>query len=346
MKLASAWGHSRIRRTLTKKNVSPTSTVTDMETKEVIALRLEVSMPLNSTHVFQMQKLRYLDIEELDEAYFICPSSVVLLRLRGEGNSLEDLVKGHLPACLVALDLKAPLKCFPTIVTEIRGLEVMKFEACLFEGLPETFINFQKLRHLTFSSCNGLHSLPEDFGLLSELRYLELHYCYDFEALPNSFGNLHSLQILKIVSLHNLQRLPQDFGALSNLERLVISDAPKISELPDSFGELHRLQDLHLDNMSSLRALPYSFGNLSQLWRLSMVGCAMTKELPDSFGDLPNLTNLDFRDCRSAEVFPASMHVIRRLPRLRYLIVQTRESEGNLSESELRALWTGEQPIK
>lgn len=33
MKLASAWGHNRIRRTLTKKNVSPTSTVTNMETK-------------------------------------------------------------------------------------------------------------------------------------------------------------------------------------------------------------------------------------------------------------------------------------------------------------------------
>ncbi|BBM98075.1 protein SERAC1 [Marchantia polymorpha subsp. ruderalis] len=367
-------GGNRIRSILTKEK-SSSSSITPMNTEEVIALRLGGCMPLDASHIFQMKKLRYLDVEEelmCGEDDVIFPSSVILLRARGEVNILrlrgevnihDDLVPDcsflcsllcslhftdgnvHLPGCLVALDLKAPLTYLPRTVTENRDLQVLKFEDCLFERLPQTFVEFRRLRHLTFSSCKELRSLPEDFGRFSELHSLELHHCYKFEALPDSFGNLHSLKNLMMVSLHNLQKLPENFGALSKLESLKISDAHNIYSLPDSFGRLTQLRDLYLDNMSNLLALPSSFGKLSQMRRLSMVGCMMTKELPRCFGNLLNLTILDIRDCRSVKVYPGSIHVIRRLPKLRYLIVETNfprsksEETSYLSERQFRELW-------
>ncbi|OAE29020.1 hypothetical protein AXG93_3112s1070 [Marchantia polymorpha subsp. ruderalis] len=308
-------------------------------------------MTLNLKSIGQMKKLRYLDSEKelmLDEVGGELSKTVVLLRLCGKMSSICDLVDGG-RECLAVLDLKAPLTCLPTTFSELQNLEFMNFEACLFEGLPETFGKLPRLRRLTFRSCKRLRSLPESFVRLSELRSLELHHCYNFKALPDSFGQLPCLETLIMVSLFNLQRLPEGFGNLSQLKRLVISDAHNITELPKSFGRLAELRNLHLDDMSDLQALPDTFGQLSQLSHLSIAGCNMKQELPHSFGQLPNLTSLDLSRCRSLKVYRSSMAAIQRLRSLTHLQVEAGwpgtfsfhskvSHRENLSESELREL--------
>ncbi|OAE33592.1 hypothetical protein AXG93_4019s1000 [Marchantia polymorpha subsp. ruderalis] len=241
--------------------------------EEVIALRLEDSMPLDSRNIGQMKKLRYLDSEKelmLDEIGGKLPKNVALLRFHGEVNNLHDMVDKWFAGRLAVLDLNAPLTCWPTTVSKFQNLEVLKFAACFFEGLPETFAQLPMLRYLTFTSCPRLRSLPEAFGQLSQLGSLEIDECCNLEALPNSFGQLPCLQTFNIAMTSNLQRLPDGFGNLSKLQSLVIDGGREISELPESFGRLSRLQALELHGMTSLKALPDSFGNLSELQSLEI----------------------------------------------------------------------------
>ncbi|PTQ37084.1 hypothetical protein MARPO_0059s0034 [Marchantia polymorpha] len=287
MKLARTWGNNRICRTWTKSNVLSTSSNTNMKIEEVITLRLEDSMPLNSSKIGEMKKLRYLDSKKelmLDEVGGMLSKTVVLLRLRGKVNSLCDLVDRGRDR-LAVLDLKAPLTCLPTTVSELRNLEILKFQDCLFEDLPETFGQLPRLRHLTFSSCHRLRSLPEAVGRLSELRCLELHHCFNFIAFPDSFVQLPRLESLIMTTLRNLQRLPEGFGNLSQLQLLIISKADVISELPESFGQLPRLETLIMMTLRNLQRLPEGFGNLSQLQQIVYYICGLGCELrPGCFG--------------------------------------------------------------
>ncbi|OAE25249.1 hypothetical protein AXG93_1420s1120 [Marchantia polymorpha subsp. ruderalis] len=166
IRLACGWGTGGRCRTWTEKNVpsmfnssnyddriakrqlyssdtSPCSPSSGMEThiEEVIALRLEDSMPLNWRDICQMKNLRYLDSEKelmLDEEGGKLPKNLVLLRWRGKVDSVYDLVFRGFAGQLVVLDLKAPLTCLPTTISEFRNLEVLKLEGCLFQSLPET----------------------------------------------------------------------------------------------------------------------------------------------------------------------------------------------------------------
>ncbi|PTQ26591.1 hypothetical protein MARPO_0893s0001 [Marchantia polymorpha] len=168
--------------------------------KGIIPLLHEHSMLLDLRDIGQMKKLQYLDSEVFmrNEVGGKLPKNVTLLRLRGDVNNLHDLVDRGLARSLAVLDLRAPLTCLPTTVSDFQNLEVMKFAKCLFEDLPEAFGQLPRLRHLTFRWCENLRSLPEAFGGLSQLQSLKLKDCWSLEALPDRFGNLSQLQSLKI----------------------------------------------------------------------------------------------------------------------------------------------------
>ncbi|PTQ38716.1 hypothetical protein MARPO_0049s0015 [Marchantia polymorpha] len=334
-RLASGWGTGGRCRTWTSKNFpsrfnssnyneriaegqfysnDPGSSSTGMAThiEEVIALRLEHSWLLDTREdlaniwrdIGQMKKLQYLDSEVSmrDEVGGKLPKNVILLRLRGEVNILHDLVDRGLARSLAVLDLRAPLTCLPTTVSDFQNLEVIKFEGCLFVGLPEAFGQLSRLRHLTFTLCRLLRSFPEAFGGLSRLRSLKLHRCWYLEALPDSFGNLSQLQSL-VIHGTKISELPESFVNLSQLQSLVIHGVQisPLRQLPESFGDLARLQDLRLIGMNSLKALPDSFGNLSQLQSLEIHGSKIS-ELPESFGNLSQLQSLEIRETKISEL--------------------------------------------
>ncbi|BFI39947.1 protein SERAC1 [Marchantia polymorpha subsp. ruderalis] len=258
IKLASEWGTCGRCRTWIKKNVpsrfnSPnyderiaevqsyssdphphsSSTGTETHIEEVMALRLEDSMPLTWRDICQMKKLQYLDSEKelmLDEEGGKLPENLVLLRWRGEVDSLHDLVDGGSASHLAVLDLKAPLTCLPTTIGEFRNLEVLKFHGGLFQGLPESFVQLPSLRHLTFSNCRRLRSLPEAFGRLSQLGFLELKFCRNLEALPDSIAQLPRLHTLFIEGRNKLQRLPEGVGTLFHRPRLLVAHVPKLPQ--------------------------------------------------------------------------------------------------------------------
>jgi hypothetical protein len=63
--------------------------------------------------------------------------------------------------------------------------------------------------------------LPEDFGQLTALRFLNLSDCRQLRTLPGSFSRLAALQTLNLWSCHSLVALP-DLNDLKALRKLVI----------------------------------------------------------------------------------------------------------------------------
>ncbi|MBC7436677.1 MAG: leucine-rich repeat domain-containing protein [Bdellovibrionales bacterium] len=111
----------------------------------------------------------------------------------------------------------------------------------------------------------GLISLPDEFGLLQNLRAVDLSYnalaqppaCIlalpglsildlsgnPLRTLPAAIGQMAGLTML-VVRRCNLQALPQEIGNLANLERLIVTHNPELTQLPASFIRLANLHTL------------------------------------------------------------------------------------------------------
>ena len=94
-------------------------------------------------------------------------------------------------------------------------------------------------------SYNGLTSLPESIGQLSNLQKLSL-FNNNLSNIPDSIGNLSQLKVLNL-SYNNLTSLPESIGQLSNLKVLYLH-GNSLTNIPDSIGNLSQLNYLYLDN--------------------------------------------------------------------------------------------------
>lgn len=90
---------------------------------------------------------------------------------------------------------------------------------------------------------NGLALLPDDVGLLQQLKILDLTR-NSLYALPRSFLALEGLVHLDLTH-NNYKDLPDDFGALTSLETLGLADNI-LQQLPSTLPRLHALEKLDL----------------------------------------------------------------------------------------------------
>ena len=104
-------------------------------------------------------------------------------------------------------------------------------------------VALDELTGLTSLKChnNRLWQLPEYFGRVQQLKYLNLSN-NRFETMPLVVCEVLTLVELDI-SFNTITTVPQEIGQLRNLERLVLL-ANSISSLPSSFGALIRLKEL------------------------------------------------------------------------------------------------------
>ncbi|OAE18947.1 hypothetical protein AXG93_1976s1540 [Marchantia polymorpha subsp. ruderalis] len=253
------------------------------QTLEVLALRLEDSMSLNSRNICQMKKLQYLDSEKemvLDAEGGKLPKNLVLLRWRGEVDSFHDLVDRGLAGRLAVLDLKLP-RLQTLIIDDVDKLQ----------RLPEGFGNLSQLQSLLISYGQSMSELPECFGRLARLRDLLLDHMFSLQALPDSFGQLPQLSHLTMVACRIIRDLPESFGHLANLTVLHIRDCRSLEALPNSFGALRSLQYLRVSDCFALTDLPSSFGQLTSLQDL-IIEVPHFTSVPDSIRQLPSLQRM------------------------------------------------------
>lgn len=130
-----------------------------------------------------------------------------------------------------------------------------------------------------------LHNLPENFGMLLNLKYVDFTGNL-IEYLPESIGNLTNLQKL-ILTYNDLKTLPETIGNLSNLLKLNLNANKNLEILPNSIYHLTALQELYLggtkiENLSQ---------GMNKLLNLKIIG--ITKKQTESFSQISNeLPNL------------------------------------------------------
>ena len=107
-----------------------------------------------------------------------------------------------------------------------------------------------------------IHTLPESFGQLDDLRSLYLEW-NQIESLPESFTNLNKLVNLYI-SNNKLTYLPEDFGDLENLFILDLG-YNEINSIPSSILNLDILTYFWIFN-NNIIELPSNFCDLDLNW--------------------------------------------------------------------------------
>jgi Leucine-rich repeat (LRR) protein len=169
--------------------------------------------------------------------------------------------------------------------------------ACPLQALPDDFGQLHNLQYLNIDLGANRHrptisKLPDSFSGLSNLTNLTLTNFKDLHDMPSS---MIGFQMLWRLTWHScpLQALPDDFGRLHNLEELNINlganhHKPTISKLPDSFSGLSNLTELILTNFKDLHELPSSMIGLQRLRTLTLHACPL-QALPNDFGRLHNL---------------------------------------------------------
>ncbi|XP_058784880.1 putative disease resistance RPP13-like protein 1 [Vicia villosa] len=170
-------------------------------------------------------------------------------------------------------------------------------------GLYDSFDKFDKLYGLkglcTFLAIPLQEQLP--LGLLSnkvvhdllptmkQLRVLSLSNYKSITQVPNSFGDLLYMRYLNL-SHTNIERLPSQTCKLYNLQFLLLAGCKRFTELPEDIGKLINLYYLDASN-TALREMPEDMGKLVNLRYLD-ISDTVLREMPIQIAKLQNLHTL------------------------------------------------------
>ena len=169
--------------------------------------------------------------------------------------------------------------------------------------------------NLSNNRLNG--RLPQDVGMLTELRRLELPGNHLHGYVPDAIGDLAALTHLDLrwnsldghlpPSLANLTRLaslllsanrltgpiPPDLGRLVYLTRLDLSHNGLSGEIPPTLGSLAQLNALGLRGNRLSGPLPPQLAGMTKLNRLYLDNNELSGQIPVDFADFTELTHLD-----------------------------------------------------
>lgn len=255
-------------------------------------------------------------------------------------------------------------------------LESLDLSSNLIDALPRHFGRcLPRLTTLVLTG-NGLRSLPDSVGRLSQLRSLECA-ANKLTKLPSSVANLAELTVLD-VSGNSLTALPDNIGQLGKLEHLRAS-GNKLTAVPASFARLGRLRCLLLSHnhlthvpmeLSALPALELfnAAGNeiaavdcvLPSVRRLLLDDNRLTtiprgvlrchrlqvlsvernliRDVPDDIGQLEELTTLSLAGNDGVVRVPPSVGELARLRRLTLRSTRVRSLPSAVSDLRRRTM--------
>ncbi|KAG1697622.1 hypothetical protein DVH05_016060 [Phytophthora capsici] len=154
-------------------------------------------------------------------------------------------------------------------------------------SFPVSLCQLVQLEEL-YLDGNALISLPEEFGMLQNLKELDI-LDNKLTSLPDSFKNLHRLEILH-AERNQLTKLPKHLGELQSLRKVYLQNNC-LTKLHASLGRCLKLEVLNIED-NSLVKVAKRIGDLPKLKHLLLANNNIS-ELPfNPMEKNPNLRRL------------------------------------------------------
>lgn len=156
-------------------------------------------------------------------------------------------------------------------------------------------------------------NIPDQIGLLSSLRYLDIGGNLLVGKIPKSMTNLTTLQYLTLASNQLVGEIPQEISLMKNLKWIYFGYNNLSGEIPKRIGELFSLNHLDLVYNNLTGSIPDSLGNLTHLQYLFLYQNKLSGQIPLSIFELRNLVSLDLSDNSLSGEIPELVIHLQRL---------------------------------
>jgi len=180
----------------------------------------------------------------------------------------------------------------PVNSPSIKTLTITTENALVLDRLKE----YPNLEVLTIQCIEALQQLPDDVGLLKNLRELNMNNgngCAMNPKLPGSIGDLHALEKLDLYGAQDPRPVGNDYGpqprqrhefpkSMSGLKSLTYLDLGRngLEEIPPFVKDVPNLKELGFDWNMKVRNLPHFLGDLQHLEILRLSADGLT-DIPD-----------------------------------------------------------------
>ena len=161
-------------------------------------------------------------------------------------------------------------------------------------------------------------TLPQSWGLMTELRLLDLSLNYAnglrsgvSGGLPSSWSTMAKLEPLNLWRTSVMGHLPNAWAGMKRLQVLSLSDTGVSGSLPSAWGSrMPKLATVHLANTLLGGPLPASWGKMKNLVMLDLRGTAVQQPVPPAWSSL----------CKrnGTQVWDAAQHASKWPPNLQY----------------------------
>ena len=213
---------------------------------------------------------------------------------------IKDYVDATVTACTVKPDdLDALLNCnWPLKEVEIfldEDNEDNMPPESITSLLSDLICKFPLLEKLVIDELNELAELPENIGVLSQLKHFVINGCRELKALPPSFGQLTTLELFELAGCAALSF--DGLGPLKHLKQLkhfrILGDIVSEPSFPDWVCSCDfPLENLCLGGGSTFPEGLTNFKNLTEL-TLHFRVHASNLEVSESISALSLLRNLE-----------------------------------------------------
>lgn len=181
-------------------------------------------------------------------------------------------------------------------------------------NIPEELGLMRNLKALRLNNNNLTGKVPDSLGNLSKLEYFYLHENELKGEIPESIGDLTSLTLLSFRGNDFIGSIPQSIFNISSLQIVDMSINGFSGTFPKDMGiNLPNLENLFMDSNRITGNIPIFLSNATKLVNFFLTENDLQGSIPSEFGKLMNLEWFEFEYNRISGNFPFSIFNISSL---------------------------------